>query len=186
MIAARTTPLILMNNELSSRWHGYQVAERLFLLCCLLVPLLARAEDAWTKGLPLVTRPQHEIKEGPFILAVWSGMDNHVHGLCSYVNTRAERITLHGIRLKDGDFYPTVHLAVGGGKDKWNAIKSSPQRGKAASLVVKAHAEPDKALKVDLDPFLSYIGKYSLGRITLETGEAAEFELTQLLPPESK
>ena len=152
---------------------------RLFL-CCLLSSI-ARAEEPWTKGLPLVTRPQSDIKEGPFILAVWSGMNNHVHGLCSYVNVRAKAIRLHGIQLKDGDFYPTVKLSVGDVQDKWTQIETLSQRGKTIAVIVKSHAEPDKTLKVDLDPFLPYIGKQKLGRITIETGEAAVFELTQLL-----
>jgi hypothetical protein len=186
MITLRIIRLIVMKNELKGQWQRCQVTGRMFLFCCVLLPLLVQAEEAWTKGLPLVTRPQSDIKEGPFILAVWSGMNNHVHGLCSYVNVRAKAVGLHGIQLKNGDFYPTVKLFVADASDKWTAIESSSQRGQKASVVVKPRAEPEKTLKIDLDPFLPYIRKYKLGRIAIETGESAVFELSQLLPPEAK
>lgn len=144
--------------------------------------------DSWTRGLPLGQVAESERKSfEAFVLDVWSGdNDNHVHGLCTFTNVKSAPITLDGIETSSGDFYPKVVNQVADGKqeNQWKTIEASPSRpGKPVTLTVEAMSV-SKTLMVDLDVFRPFIGQQKRGRLLLETGEAAVFQIDDLQPPE--
>jgi hypothetical protein len=119
------------------------------------------------------------------MLVVWGSQDDHLHGLCSYTNTKQKPVTIRGVEVENGDFYPNVTLRVADKKDgQWETLESSKRSAPPSTMIVKPGGSPNKTFKVDLDPFTSRIGKFHFGRITLDTGESATFPLDDLAPPE--
>lgn len=149
-----------------------------------LIAIVAANAGGWSRDIvPLGTQPadQHVFK--PFELVLVSGEENHVYGLCVFVNTRPALAAIHGTETPDGEFYPTVLLQVAKREHgKWQTVDSPSTPGKISTLTVEAK-RPSKSLRVNLDVFLSMIGKFKYGKIALKTGESAVFKLEKLLPP---
>lgn len=119
------------------------------------------------------------------MLVVWSSVDDRLYGLCSYTNIRSKQITIKGVESTNDDFFPHVTLWVGTrGSHQWTRLKASKLMGRDATLIVAAGETAKKQLRVNLDSFGPYIGKYSAGKIVLKTGDKAIFDLKDLLPPE--
>jgi hypothetical protein len=79
-------------------------------------------------------------------------------------------------------FWPAVTLQVGDTHTgPWQTIASS--RSKSKDRIIIKPGEVAQRWLVGLDPFASYIGKQSTGRIVLSDGDGAVFELSDLVPP---
>jgi hypothetical protein len=92
---------------------------------------------------------------------------------------------IKGVESENDDFFPDVTLWVGTrGSHKWTRLEAAKPGGRIASLVVAGGETAKKKLRVNLDSFGPYIGKYSAGKIVLKTGDKAIFDLKDLLPPE--
>ena len=158
-----------------------------FSLVCLMgvsPKTLVAGGDGWTKAFNPGMRAAGDTTEGPFILSVWSGLNDHVEGLCSYYNTTGTTLELAGIETDNGNFYPMVTLHVSNDQSKWQPIAAKIPSGKPKTLKVAKKNPPSKRLHVNLDPFVSRLREFKFGRIVLPNGEAANFELAELSPPE--
>lgn len=145
-------------------------------------PLLAGG-NGWTKAFNPGMRAAGDATEGPFVLSVWSGFNDHVEGVCSYYNTTGAALKLVGIEADTGDFYPRVALHVSNDRYKWQPIAAKIASGKPKTLTIANGKPPSKRLHVNLDPFVARLREFKFGRIVLPNGETADFELAELSPP---
>lgn len=97
-------------------------------------------------------------------------------------NYKPRKLVIEGEWHK-GAFWATTILQVSDlAKGPWRTI--STQSNKPAP--VKVAVEPDSILsdfKVNLEQFRGYIGKFKVGRVVLNSGDAGVFELSDLKPP---
>jgi len=111
----------------------------------------------------------------------------HLTGECAYYqleNQVPRIISIEGTRTADGQFWPDVTAQVKNERTgRWETISKPVSGGRRATITVKP-GEFDPELFVTLDAFRPLIGKYRVGRLLLKTGDAAEFELKELLPSE--
>ena len=165
----------------------------LFLLQNLQPPRDSKRRD-WTRepdemhpsftSLPFLTRPNQPISPIS-LLAVFSDR-SAVKGEFSYgaVSSKTERPNLNDwASAQFRNSWPTVTAQVtNDDRGEWKTIgqSSKPDR------LYKPKSPPKVAelLYVDLSLLRPLIGKYRYGRVILETGESAIFELVNLLPPE--
>lgn len=90
--------------------------------------------------------------------------------------------TIGGSKKTDGTFWPCVVAQTSNAIDsQWTMIGNPPTPGEAVSLVVTSKQK--QRFYVNLDMFRPMIGKMKYGKITLETGDSAIFEIDDLLPP---
>jgi hypothetical protein len=114
---------------------------------------------------------------------------DHVIGKFSFVNYKAGEkppapVMIRGGKKPDNSFWPDAVAQVGDDNGNWIAIgKPSTSGTITVSLEVSAKADPER-FYVNLDIFRPIIGKKKYGRVVLETGDSAIFELNDLLPPE--
>ncbi|MGI8820019.1 MAG: hypothetical protein ACR2ID_03980 [Chthoniobacterales bacterium] len=131
---------------------------------------------------------------GPFrpfnVVILESVIGDHLRATCSYANYSYENdapppVTIRGVEMKDGKFYPHVFAKVTNDvKGEWQTIAELGIAGKRRSRRVAGNSVADR-LAAQLDVFRSQIGKFTYGSLVLPTGEPAVFELKDLLPPES-
>jgi hypothetical protein len=113
---------------------------------------------------------------------------DHVIGKFSFVNYKEGEkppapVMINGGKKSDNTFWPDVVAQVADDDDNWKAIgKPSTSGTITVSLMVPAKVDPER-FYVNLDIFRPIIGKKKYGRIVLETGDSAIFELNDLLPP---
>jgi hypothetical protein len=89
-------------------------------------------------------------------------------------------ITIRGVQLLDGSFWPDVKLQVGDDpKGPWEAIPHPPPVGKKASVTIPPTLSVFP-LRVDFLPFVPFLGRKAWGRVMLPNGEAAIIELKEL------
>jgi hypothetical protein len=94
----------------------------------------------------------------------------------------ADPVTLHGKKRPDGRFAPSVTYEVAvDGKTKWRKLQSEDASRDNESLVIGPE-NPVVELWVDMQPFLKYLGVSRYARLVLENGDAAAFEIEDLLP----
>lgn len=117
----------------------------------------------------------------------------HLIGTWMYVNydvgdRTATPVTIEGAQTSDGAFWPDLKLQVKKeASGNWDTIAKCSNHWwefskKRTSVTVGRNSE-NLRLMVNLDKFQPLIGKYNVGRIVLKSGEASEFELKNLLPP---
>ncbi len=131
---------------------------------------------------------------GPFrpfnVVILESVMGNHLMATCSYANYSYETdapppVTIRGVKMKDGKFHPHVFAKVTNDVNgEWKTIGELGVTGKRTSRRIAGKRVGDR-LTAELDVFRSQIGTFKYGSLVLPTGEAAVFELKDLLPPES-
>lgn len=182
----------------SYRHFALPVAEskRLFITVCLLGAFCvsssshAEGEKVWSRGFS--SEPANSIDRArEFVLFSVDQGELGLVGTWSYTNgvikdETPSPIVIEGTRTADGSFWPDFRLEVRKGrKGKWKRIVTSPTSGERATVTI----EP-KAIKFDLmvklDAFKPFLNEYGSGRIVLKTGRSSEFELKDLLPPESE
>jgi hypothetical protein len=107
----------------------------------------------------------------PFVAICW---DRYTVG--------TDPVILHGKRRPDGAFAPSVVYEVAiEGKTKWRKIHAVGNSPHDESVVVNPE-NPVVELWVNLQPFQKYLGVSRYGRLVLENGDAAVFEIEDLLP----
>lgn len=112
----------------------------------------------------------------------------HLIGGCAYYNYQATSQTPHPVVITgrqgaDGNLWPDAKTQVASAVDgKWITIGETNAADQLASVTIKPN-EINSALNVSLDVFQPMIAKYKFGRIVLNTGDAAVFELKDLSPP---
>jgi hypothetical protein len=109
--------------------------------------------------------------------------DNHLLGTFPYGLNLELGDPLASAGSEDQNFWPTVTAEVSNDdQNGWEKIGESSKPGQ----LYKPTVPPRSAdwLHVDLQVFKPFIGKFRYGRITLENGDSAIFELVNLLPPE--
>jgi len=75
-----------------------------------------------------------------------------------------------------------VGIAVSTGPDgNWTTIRSDLDHKADTEIIVQPKSTA--RLMVRMDSFLPFVKKFKLGRVLLENGEIASFELRDLLPP---
>ena len=175
-----------MNKQEFSRRLGKLIA-RSALTLWFLTTLVARAADSWTRGIGGGTYSVADIKVETFMLSSVSknGLTGQMWGSCIYDNRSRVLVALKGTETSDGGFHPSVVNQVGNAENgEWKTIGRLVANGEARILAVPAHTRT-KLLTVELDSFVPMIGKFKYGRLLLENGESAIFELNYLRPPPS-
>jgi hypothetical protein len=165
------------------------------ILALLLMWLCVQSEDAdsadrgrsWHRVLNLSAPVNPRVE--PFqIVGIGSEDGNHLVGEFLFFNYKEGEkfpppVTIQGSRKADGTFWPRVVAQVTTEiNSPWTTIQTPPPVGEATSLVVTPKQEKQR-FYVDLDIFCPMIGKMECGKIVLETGDAALFEIKDLLPP---
>jgi hypothetical protein len=91
-------------------------------------------------------------------------------------------VILRGRERSDGSFEPIVRYEVATeGKTKWRNIHADAEQGSFEGIVINPE-KPVVKLWVDMQPFQKYLGISRYGRLVLENGDAAIFEIEDLLP----
>lgn len=112
----------------------------------------------------------------------------HLTGTCLYINgplgaEPPKKLIIKGGRDRNGAFWPAVELQIKNeATGQWETIGSA-RFDKSSNLSIEPN-DHRFDLMVNLDPFKPFIGKFTTGKIILATGEAAQFELKHLLPPQ--
>lgn len=123
-----------------------------------------------------------DLRERHFVLAILSSVNDRLIGYFAFRNRSAGPMLLHGRQTLDGDFWPIVKLQVGYGEDReWKTISPSPD----TQSLIELKVQPNETVKtmVALDLFRPFLVKGGCGRVVLENGETAWFELSDLLAP---
>lgn len=95
----------------------------------------------------------------------------------------APTVSIRGIQLPDGSFWPTAMLEVGDGpKGPWRRVGTSTKVGPEVTLTVPATLMV-AGLKVDFAAFKPYLAGGGWGRVTLTSGESAITDLKFLRGP---
>lgn len=120
----------------------------------------------------------YDVDQGEFCLVgTW------LYFNCAADGRIASSVVIEGAEA-DGSFWPDVRLEA---KDKitgkWNVLGQSTHPGKRTTIAIEPNGI-NYDLKVKLDVFKHFVGKYTSGRIVLTSGEASEFDLRYLLPPD--
>ena len=89
-------------------------------------------------------------------------------------------ITLEGVELSDGSFWPAATLQVSDDSEgPWESLPPSRPDGKKASVTIPSTLSLSP-LRVDFRPFLPYIAREAWGRVVLQNGEATVIALKDL------
>jgi hypothetical protein len=160
------------------------------MLSCLPLAAVVQAEDVplWTRGFTWHRAAGFGIDDR-FSLRVVRQEKARLIGECiyaSYVDKKQSpvSVTIGGRKDADGVFWPDVISQVKNeATGTWETLSEPLSHGRPASITV-GPGEFHQDLMVSLDVFKPMIGKYKFGRVVLKTGEAAVFELKDLLPPE--
>jgi hypothetical protein len=91
-------------------------------------------------------------------------------------------LKIDGTQTADGRFWPRVIAEVANDvHGPWKTLEQPSSQGKPAEVTLRFY-EANVMLYVNLDVFRPLIGKMRYGRLVLANGEAALFELKDLLP----
>src|ERR1044072_5569440 len=123
----------------------------------------------------------------PFYLAVTSVIDDQLFALCMYQLVKGRKpVVVHGKRDSEGNFCPAIVYEVAiRGKGEWKQVVKSGQAANLESVTISSD-NPTVRFKVDMQQFQSLIDDFRWGRLVLENGDAALFELEDLLPPANR
>lgn len=106
-----------------------------------------------------------------------------LEALCWYRYTVGnDPVTLHGKKRPDDTFEPIVKYEVATeDKSKWKEIRSDIEQSGSETITVSPE-NPVAKLWVNMEPFRKAMGSFRYGRLVLENGVAAIFEIEDLLP----
>jgi hypothetical protein len=126
--------------------------------------------------------------DGPTIRLWYMVQDKrHLVGRFTFENVSGSRAkatdaTVEGVDREEDQFWPVVRCEVQRARGApWEAIGESSVEGSRKRLAIKADSPPVE-LRVTLDIFKPFIGKYESGRIVLTSGDTSQFELKELTP----
>jgi hypothetical protein len=130
----------------------------------------------------------------PFLVgALCSPKGTEVLGICSYIDKDGISPTqLKGTRSRTPDglcarepyFWPSVTAQVAtDANGPWKAIDSPPLPGEPFTISIEPR-DTSVNLCVNMNNFRPFIGRFRYGRLVLPNGNAAIFQLQDLLPPE--
>ncbi|HYJ05474.1 MAG TPA: hypothetical protein VEX43_10090 [Chthoniobacterales bacterium] len=152
-------------------------------------PAEPEVDASWYRVLNLSApvNPRFE----PFeITGIGSAEGNHLVGEFRFFNYKEgdkspPTVTIKGSRKSDGTFWPQVEAQVANEIDsQWRTIGNPPTPGEITSLIIASKPAKEE-FYVDLDIFRPMIGKVKYGKVILETGDSAIFEINDLLPPKT-
>lgn len=114
-------------------------------------------------------------------------LSGHIFGTCRFYNhydNREPRRLPVEVRTDGEELWVIALLQVGNNiNGPWEAVGSTTgNRGEVFKIQIDPE-ERSPQLKVDLEPYRSYIGKYKFGRIAIEPDVGAVFELEDLRTP---
>jgi hypothetical protein len=176
----------MKNRHIDNTAHLPRTALMLFLnfviyICTPAASVLCA--DGWTRGRPIGTFPAGEVPFEPFVLSVWGSDGSGVSGLCSYYNAKSHPFEIDGEETSSGEFYPDVLYQVSNGDGDWETLEVPiVKRGKRTTITVESRTT-SRPLRVNLDMFVSLIGKVKYGSVVLKMGERAAFLIDELQPP---
>lgn len=156
------------------------------VLVLFLMNYTAAGEELWSRGF--FGTPS----SGPYrpfeIVLIESVAGNRLRAHCEYANYSDSNdslvtIAIRGVEAADGKFHPRVFAKVANDVNgEWTTIGELGTTGRAASRRIRPKSV-NQDLMVDLDRFRPFIEKFVYGAVVLPTGDAAVFELKDLLPP---
>lgn len=124
-------------------------------------------------------------EDARFALATVMSLNGRLFGFCSFTNNSEETVVLEGRRTPDREFCPSVEAQVGDNRNgPWITCVQPKRAGEAT--VLRVDPTSSAKLVVDLEVFRPYIEKTKYGRLVLNTGDVALFELDQLRPPKER
>jgi hypothetical protein len=123
----------------------------------------------------------------PFAVVEINSLGEDLLAVCEYLDEEGTAATsINGTQTPDGHFWPYVIAQIATDYNGvWKTIGRPPNVGKQATVSIPPK-DVDAKLYIDLEIFRPFIGKFRYGRVILEIGKAAPFELHNLLPPEEK
>jgi hypothetical protein len=169
-----------------TRWCVIAIA--ILAFSCRRSPLVSHSPvDAqwkpWTKGETSTLAPG--LHHPAFEISTWGSDDGyHLVGHFVYKVRRYSDdppvATLHG-KQRDDWFWPNATLQVSGDcHDSWQTIEQSQQRQEKLQLDA---SKGGAGLTVSFEAFKPWLSKAECGSVVLESGEAASFRLSDLVPP---
>jgi hypothetical protein len=158
------------------------------VLCLAHFALSSLAEDVplWTRGFTWHRAGGFEAGDR-FSLRTVTQEGLHLTGQCAYAYYAPTKqdgpVTIEGTKTAGGVFWPDVTAQVKNkGGAEWETVSKPINVGHRSAVIIKP-GEHNLDLFVALDVFRPLIEKYEVGRLVLNNGEAAVFELKDLLPP---
>lgn len=137
----------------------------------------------WSREMVFGGPPDPLTAGSPFVLARVSGVSNHVEGLFGYFDSKTtSSIVVEGTKTADGKFWPYVVGQVAHDyRGVWMVLGQSSRQGESSKLTIQPK-DSEAMLHVDLDQFRPMVGRFKYGRVVLESGISAAFELKDILP----
>jgi hypothetical protein len=119
----------------------------------------------------------------PLGLAGISEFDGNLTGECVYSPADGNTSTsVAGTRAADGKLWLTALAQVGSDyRGAWMTVGKCSGPGKAAQITLSTNDEANWL--VNFNAFRPWVGKYRYGRVVLDNGLSAAFELKYILPP---
>lgn len=126
-----------------------------------------------------------ESKNPNFLLAILSSIEDRLVGYFAFHNQSIGQVILNGTKTQDREFWPSVLMQVSNGENsEWTTIAQPATSDEVASLTVDGKSTAK--LMIKMDSFRPFVGKFKFGRVVLENGEPAWFELNELRPPDRR
>jgi hypothetical protein len=176
-----------MDSQINKRCNAFAIHLKtvLGLAAALSVAANVQAESpvVWSRG---ITADAANYSSYEFRLYAINQDRLHLDGTWLYKNYAISHSGLPSFEIAKDDvgiLWPKVKLEVQNIKTgQWVPIGKSLAQGKKTTLAIPPDSNFD--LFVNLDPFKPYLHKYKLGRVILTNGQASQFSLKSLLPPE--
>jgi len=175
------------NNRFSEPVHFGALVATLIWILTSATAIAADSPRTWARGFTWAT--SSVTSQGKVSLYYIDQNDSCLIGAVSYENKTGKSEAARGIVIKgvlgdDGLFYPDVEFKVRDNSDsEWTGLFVTPIKGKRTEVKIRIN-EINSRLMVILDPFKPLIGLKQFGKLILSTGDACEFELKHLQPPE--
>ena len=159
-----------------------------FRKSCLIIVLLIASESLGQENTVVARGWTHDflednpdLKDRQFFLAILSFTNDRLVGCFAFRNPSVGPILLHGTRTSQGDFWPIVRLQIGNVENgDWTSF--TPDKEVRSTAELQIEPRDTVRLMVAMDTFRPFAEKYRFGRVVLENGEAAWFELKDLHP----
>jgi hypothetical protein len=167
-----------------------------FLLCSFISASLASADSqteihrTWSRTIS-IEPANSENRAHQFVLYDVDQSESRLVGTWWYENGALgnqipRRVEIEGTRTPDGVFWPDVTLQVKNELTRtWETVATPHSEGTRTTVTIEPNGR-NSDLTVNLNVFKPLIQAHKLGRILLKTGEASEFELKYLLPPDKR
>jgi hypothetical protein len=120
----------------------------------------------------------------PLGVAAISEFDGNLTGVCVYLPADSKTsASVGGTRAADGKLWLTAIAQVASDyRGVWMTVGKCPGPGEDARITLSTDDREANWL-VNLNAFRPWVGKYRYGRLVLDNGLSAAFELKHILPP---